>query len=87
MRLIYIADRTQQGAITVPGSRVWVHILFAFLTAVCVAALGWGVSGARIAVTVIFGGLLVVFVVGWIVTARRPRRLETLATSRRTSVG
>jgi L-lactate permease len=69
MRLIYIADRTHQHDPQPGGSRVRIRALLAFLTVVCIAALAWGVSGARIAVTVVFGGLLAVLILGWIVTS------------------
>ena len=47
----------------------------------CVAALARGVPAAqttagRMAATVVFGGLLVLVVAGWIAALRRPRRLE-----------
>jgi hypothetical protein len=93
MRLIYIADRTQQydaqtggpdpdpGAIIIRESRAQISFLFGFLTAACAAVLARGVPGAqttagRVAVAVVFGGLLAVLVIGWIAMLRRPRRLE-----------
>jgi hypothetical protein len=80
------------GATTVPESRVRISAVFAFLTVLCAAALTGGESGAhtaagRTAVAVIFGGLLVVLVVGWIVTVRRPRRLKTVPAARRSAAG
>jgi hypothetical protein len=75
------ATNSDSRAIVVPESRVQISTLFVFLIVVCAATLVRGASGAgtadgRIAVAVIFGGLLVVLIAGWIVTVRRPRRLE-----------
>jgi len=55
--------------------------LLGFLTLAWVAVLARGLSGAhtttgRVAVAVIFGGLLVVLIAGWTAALRRPRRLE-----------
>jgi cytochrome c biogenesis protein CcdA len=65
----------------VAESRRQVAILFGFLTVAMAAALIRGVIGAqtttgRVAVAVIFGVLLVVFLTGWVVSARRPAHLE-----------
>ena len=75
------AANADSRATIVRESRAQLRALFGFLTLVCAAALARGVPGAqttagRVAVAVVFGGLLVVLVVGWIVTIRRPRRLE-----------
>ena len=69
------------GAITVRESRPQISMLFGFLAAACAAALARGAGGAhtangRVAVTVIFGGLLVILVTGWIAALRNPGRLE-----------
>jgi hypothetical protein len=96
MRLIYIANRTQQydpqvgwtnpasRATIVRESRVRISTLFGFLTVICVAALARGVPGAqtttgRVTAAAVFGGLLVLVIIGWIVMLRRPRRLEITA--------
>jgi cytochrome c biogenesis protein CcdA len=65
----------------VAESRRQVSFLFGFLTVAMAAALIRGVIGAqttagRVAVAVIFGVLLVVFLIGWAVSARRPAHLE-----------
>jgi hypothetical protein len=78
MRLIYITDRSEPSRPqTIPESRVRIGTLFAFLTVVCAVVLGAGVSCAhtatgRIAIAVIFGGLLAVLIAAWIVAVRRP---------------
>lgn len=69
------------GATIVRESRAQISTLLGFLTVACVAALARGVPGAqtaagRVAVAVVFGGLLVILVVGWLVMLRRRRRLE-----------
>src|ERR1051326_4768901 len=69
------------SAITVRESRPQINTLFGFLAVACATALARGVGGAhtttgRVAVTVIFGGLLVIFVIGWIAVLRNPGRLE-----------
>jgi hypothetical protein len=78
MRLIYITYRSEPSRPqTLPESRVRIGTLFAFLTVVCAAVLGGGVSCAhtaagRIAIAMIFGGLLAVLIAGWIMVVRRP---------------
>jgi hypothetical protein len=78
MRLIYITHRSEPSRPqTVPESRARISTLFAFLAVVCAAVLGGGMSCAhtatgRIAIAVIFGGLLAVLIAGWIVAVRRP---------------
>lgn len=69
------------GVITVRESRPQINTLFGFLTVACAAALARSVPGAhtttgRVTVAVIFGGLLVILLIGWIVTIRNPGRLE-----------
>jgi hypothetical protein len=69
------------GATTVRESRAQISALLGFLTLACAAALARGVPGAhttagRVAAAVIFGGLLVVLIAGWIMMIRRPGRLE-----------
>jgi hypothetical protein len=89
MRLIYVVHRAPQmgainpdsGATVVRESRAQISTLLGLLTVACVAALARGVPGAqtaagRLAVAVVFGDLLVILVVGWIVMLRRPGRLE-----------
>src|SRR5579863_1781832 len=75
------ATYPDSGAITVRESRPQVNTLFGFLTVACAAALARGALGAhtttgRAAVAIIFGGLLVILVSGWVVTIRNPGRLE-----------
>jgi len=53
------------GFLTVPASRRW--------PGACPAA---QTTAGRMAATVVFGGLLVLVVAGWIAALRRPRRLE-----------
>lgn len=89
MRLIYIANRDAQmaafspvsGATIVRESRGQISSLFGFLAVCCAAALARGEPAARttagrVAVVVIFGGLLAALAVGWIVWLRRLGRLE-----------
>jgi len=75
------AANSDPGPTIVRESRAQMSTLFAFLMVACAAALARGLPGAqttagRTAVAVIFGGLLVVLITGWIVMIRRPRRLE-----------
>ncbi len=75
------ANNPDPGATVVLESRSQIGTLFAFLIVACAAALVRGLPAAqttsgRTAVAVIFGGLLVVLIAGWIVMIRRPRRLE-----------
>ena len=75
------AANPDPGAIIVRESRGQIGALFGFLTIACAAALARSVLGAdttagRATFAVVFGGLLVLFIVGWIIAARRPRRLE-----------
>jgi hypothetical protein len=69
------------GTTIVAESRLQVSTLFGFLTLVAAAALIRGVIGAqttggRVAVIVIFGALLVLFIARWVIIARRPAHLE-----------
>ena len=75
------AANLSSGATIVRESRAQISVLLGFLTVACVAALARGVPGAqtatgRAAVAVVFGGLLVILVVGWIVMLQRRSRLE-----------
>ena len=78
-------DSLQHVTILCP-SRVQRDGLFGFLTAVVAVALARGVVGAdstggRVAITIVFGGLLVLILVGWIRLVRRADRLEVSAES------
>jgi hypothetical protein len=69
------------GATVIRENRGQISAMFGFLTVACAVALVRGVPGAqttagRAAAAVVFGGLLVLFIVGWIVMLRRPHRLE-----------
>jgi hypothetical protein len=69
------------AATIVAESRLQVGILFGFLSVIAIAALARGVTGAqtvagRVAVVVIFGLLLVLFIARWIICLRHPTRLE-----------
>lgn len=69
------------GTIVVTESRQQVGILFGFLALAAIVALARGVAGAQTAsgrvVAAVFCAILVVaFIAGWIVMARRPARLE-----------
>jgi len=75
------ATNPDPGAITIRESRGQVSFLFVFLMLASAVALTRVVPGAhptagRVAGAVAFGVLLVVFAAGWIVTIRRPGRLE-----------
>jgi hypothetical protein len=75
------ATNPDPGAISIRESRGQISILFAFLMLVSAVALARVVPNAhttagRVTGVVIFGVLLAVFAVGWIVTIRRPGRLE-----------
>src|SRR5579859_789876 len=75
------ATYPDRSAITVRESRPQINTLFGFLAVACAVALARAVGGAhtttgRVAVTVIFGGLLVILVTGWIAALRNPGRLE-----------
>jgi hypothetical protein len=75
------ATNPDAGATIVRESRVRTSTLLGLLTVACVAALARGgpgaqTTGGRTAVAVIFGGLLLILIVGWIVLLRRPRHLE-----------
>jgi hypothetical protein len=68
-------------ATIVRESRGQIGTLLGLLTLACVVALARGVPAAhsaagRVALSVVFGGVLVVLIAGWIVALRRPRRLE-----------
>lgn len=68
-------------ATIVAESQLHIGTLFGFLTVVVAAALARGVTGAhtttgRVAVIVIFGALLVLLIVRWVIIARSPARLE-----------
>jgi hypothetical protein len=91
MRLIYIANRGRQydspvramdpGATLIAESQAQVSILFGVLTLAFSTALATGVTGAqsgsgRVATAIFCGLLLGACVAGWIVTLRRPTRLE-----------
>jgi hypothetical protein len=74
-------DAADPGAIVVSESRSQIGILFGFLSLAFAVALARGVTGAqstpgRAAVAVIFGILVLVCVLAWIMMARRPARLE-----------
>ena len=78
------AVNPDSGGTIVRESRVQISALFGLLTIACAVALARGVPGAhtaagRVTAAVVFGGLLVLFIVGWIVAARRRRRLEITA--------
>jgi hypothetical protein len=78
------ATNPDPRATIVRESQVQIGTLFAFLTVAFAAALIRGASDAqtaagRAAVAVLFGGLLVVLIAGWIVAVRRPHRLEVTA--------
>jgi hypothetical protein len=69
------------GATVITESRSQISSLFGFLTAAFAVALVRGVTGAstgsgRVAAGVFAGVLVVAVVAGWIVTIRRPTRLE-----------
>jgi hypothetical protein len=69
------------GPTIIAESRAHVSILFGFLTLAFAAALARGVTGAqsgpgRVAVATFCGMLLGGFIAGWVVTLRRPTRLE-----------
>jgi hypothetical protein len=75
------AINPDSGAIIVRESRAQISTLLGFLTVACVAALARGVPGAqtaagRVAVAVVFGGLLMILVAGWVAMLRRRSRLE-----------
>jgi hypothetical protein len=75
------AANPDPAAIVVRESRGQISALFGFLTIACAVALARSVLGAhattgRATFTVVFGGLLALFIVGWIIAARRPSRLE-----------
>jgi hypothetical protein len=75
------AANPDPGALTVRESRGQIGVLFGFLTVACAVALARSALGAHTATgratfAVVFGGLLVLFIVGWVIATRRPRRLE-----------
>jgi hypothetical protein len=91
MRLIYIANlerhyeapvqATDPGATLIAESRAQVSIVFGVLTLAFAAALATGVAGAqsgsgRVAAAIFCGPLLGACLAGWILTLRRPTRLE-----------
>jgi hypothetical protein len=72
---------TDSRATVVKESRSQIGFLSGFLALACAVAAIRGVAGAstgagRVAVGVVFGALVVVFVAGWIWMVRRPARLE-----------
>ena len=69
------------GAIVIQQSRTQISLLFAFLMLASAVALARvepsaQTTGGRVAGAVVFGGLLVVFAASWVVSLRRPGRLE-----------
>jgi hypothetical protein len=75
------ATNPDQGAITIRESRGQLSFLFALLMLISAVALARVVPNAhttagRVVGAVVLGVLLVVFAAGWIVTIRRPGRLE-----------
>ena len=75
------ANNPDPGAITIRESRTGLTFLFAFLMLASAVALARVVPNARttaghVVGAVVFGGLLVVFLVGWIMALRRPGHLE-----------
>jgi hypothetical protein len=77
-----VPGRAPGSAVTIVAeSQGHISTLFGFLTVVVAAALIRGVTGAqsaagRVAVVVIFGGLLVLLIARWVIIARSPAQLE-----------
>ena len=72
------AFNSGSGATLIRESRRRISTLFGFLAVCCAVALARGVPGAqttagRVTAAAVFGGLLVLLIVGWIVMVRRPR--------------
>ena len=80
MKGIDPGNATDPAAIVVTD-RPQIGILYAFLSLAVAVVLARGVVGAhtaagRVAIAVIFGILLVVFIAAWIAAIRRPARVE-----------